>query len=450
MKDLSIHTLEEERRVAMRDLEQLLVAPEAENRDLNREEVAAFTRLRDRIDGLDERIERLAGQQRRAAAAAAAADRFGGTARRSNVTVGAEPATYSPDPAGPSFFADLVAAQRHADPSAQQRLARHAAETGVETRDVGTGAFAGLVPPAYLTELFAPLARAGAPTRELVTRLALPDQGMTVEISRITTGTAVAAQATENSAVAETDADDTLLTVPVRTIAGQQDVSLQAIERGAGIDEVIFSDLAAAFFAELDRQMLVADGTSGTHLGILAVSGIETVTYTDATPTLGELWAKLADAVQRVQSLRYAGPSAIVMHPRRWAWMSAALDTTGRPIVAPSQVAGPQNAAGVADGAGYGERVGALLMGLPVVTDANVPTTLGGASNEDVILVGRFADAVLWEDQRFGPARLRFDGPGAGNLTAKLVCVGFSAFAAGRWPKSFATVGGTGLVAPSF
>jgi hypothetical protein len=38
--------------------------------------------------------------------------------------------------------------------------------------------------------------------------------------------------------VSETDADDTLLTVDVRTIAGQQDLSRQAIERGTGIDTI--------------------------------------------------------------------------------------------------------------------------------------------------------------------------------------------------------------------
>jgi hypothetical protein len=38
---------------------------------------------------------------------------------------------------------------------------------------------------------------------------------MTVNISRLTTGTAVASQATENAAVQDTDADETLLSVPV-------------------------------------------------------------------------------------------------------------------------------------------------------------------------------------------------------------------------------------------
>ena len=62
----------------------------------------------------------------------------------------------------------------------------------------------------------------------------------------MTTGTSTAVQVTQNDAVSETDADDTLLTINVRTIAGQQDISKQAIERGTGIDSFIVADLIRA------------------------------------------------------------------------------------------------------------------------------------------------------------------------------------------------------------
>jgi hypothetical protein len=61
---------------------------------------------------------------------------------------------------------------------------------------------------------------------------------MTVIISRIMTGTSAASQASENAAVSETNADDTLLSPPVVTIAGQQTVSRQAVERGELVEEV--------------------------------------------------------------------------------------------------------------------------------------------------------------------------------------------------------------------
>ena len=68
-----------------------------------------------------------------------------------------------------------------------------------------------------------------------MTKLPLPSQGMTVNISRITTATSVALQASENTAVSNTDIDDTILTENVQTAAGQQTLSRQALDRGTGI-----------------------------------------------------------------------------------------------------------------------------------------------------------------------------------------------------------------------
>src|SRR5207249_4533511 len=85
------------------------------------------------------------------------------------------------------------------------------------------------------------------------------------------------------------------------------DISRQLFERGAGVDEVIFRDLARAYATELDNQCINADGTSGTHLGIRSTAGIIAVTYTDATPTLAETYPKIADAIQQMQTGIYAG-----------------------------------------------------------------------------------------------------------------------------------------------
>jgi HK97 family phage major capsid protein len=364
------------------------------------------------------------------------------------VRVGSEPATYQPGGEA-SFFTDVVRARRFDDPRAQERLARHAQETALtETRDIGTGAVVGLVPPQYLIEQYAAKQRAMRPFADRVTRLPLPETGMSVEISRITTGSAVAAQSSENSAVQETDIDDTLLTVPVVTVAGMQDVSYQALERGVLVDEIVFADLVAAYQTELDRQTLVGTGASGQHLGATAVSGIASISYTDSTPTVAGLWPKLADAVNRVQSNRFAGPSTIFMHPRRWSWFLAQLDSDSRPVI-PPVAGGPNNAGGVSSTVGYGEAVG-ILMGLPVVTDANIPTNLGASTNEDLIIVCKVDDHVLWEDPSNAPAQVRLDQPLGNQLTGRLVVWGYSAFTGGRYPSSTATVGGTGLATPSF
>ncbi|MGH3040385.1 MAG: phage major capsid protein, partial [Gaiellaceae bacterium] len=225
-----------------------------------------------------------------------------------SVRVGREASTYRPDVREHSFFRDAWAMRERLERNSREMAdALRGRFPGQEFRDVGTSAFAGLVVPQYLVDLVAPIARAGSPlVNALVTKMPLPESGLTVNISRITTGTGVAAQATENAAVQETDADDTLLTVDVRTYAGMQDVSRQAIERGTSVDEVIYRDLVRAYFTTLDSAIINGAGSSGTHLGIRSTSSIISVAYTDASPTVPELYPKLADAIQQINATLFS------------------------------------------------------------------------------------------------------------------------------------------------
>ncbi len=350
---------------------------------------------------------------------------------------------------GVSFVADVVNAQLRGDLDAAQRLQRHMAEEraeGVELRDVGTGAFTGLTVPQYLTDLVAPPKRAMRPVADLARKLALPADGMTVNISRITTGTATAVQATENAGVQETDADDTLLTVDVRTIAGQQDISVQALQRSVGADAVIIADLQNAYHTVLDSQIINNDGTSGTHKGIRGTSGIVSVTYTDGTPTAAEAYPKLFDLISQIQSGVFGGATHLVMAPRRWNWFASQVGTSF-PFLQPNNVSSV-NVGGEISSNTYGGVVG-VLAGLPVVLDGNIPTNLGAGTNEDIILGVSADELFLWE-QPGSPLLIRAEQTAAGNLTVKLVVYGFSAFTAGRYPLAHGTIGGTGLVTPTF
>jgi HK97 family phage major capsid protein len=344
-----------------------------------------------------------------------------------------------------SFIADAWSS-RQGDYKAQERLNKH---QDFEARDVGTGAFTGLVVPQYLVDEYAPIARAGSAFYNAVPKKDLPAYGNKIEISRITTGSAAAEQASENSAVQETNMDDTLLTVNVDTIAGQQDVSRQALERGGqpgfSMENIIFQDLVAAYFGKLDELMIEGSGSSGQPLGIRNVSGQNTVTYTDGTPTVGEAFPKLADAVQKVNANRFAPATAILMHPRRWGFFTAGVDGNSRPLVLPAGN-NPDNAVGVGDAAAYGNVVGNLL-GLPVITDANITTTDGGGNDQDQIYVVKADDHILFEDNLF---QLKFEETNAGSLTTKMVVYGYVAFASGRYPTGITKIQGTGLITPSF
>ena len=179
-----------------------------------------------------------------------------------------EPLTYAEENRSVSFFQDLYNSQYNGDIDASDRIRRHRQEMAVEHRDGSTANYAGLVVPQYLTQLAAELSRAGRPFADQCTSLPLPDSGMSINISRVTTGSSAAMQASENAAVSETDIDDTLLTADVRTIASGQQVSRQAVERGTGIDALIAADMMGAVGTVLEDQVLIGSGSSGIMLGL--------------------------------------------------------------------------------------------------------------------------------------------------------------------------------------
>ena len=416
-----------------------------EARDLTTTEDENLKALREDAEKLDTRCAELRDIQLRNAEAAKLRAEVTSTPEEADkateVRVKDEPLTYSTH-GSHSFLRDVYLSQHRQDPSAGARISRHSAEMEVEHRDVGTGAFAGLVVPQYLTDEAAALVRAGRVTANLCNRLPIGSDGMTMNISRVTTGSATAVQATENSAVQETNMDDTLLTVNVRTIAGQQDVSRQAVERGTGVDSLIMNDLAAAYAANLDTQVINGSGSSGQHLGILNTTGIGSQTYTAATATIAGLWPKLIATIGDIGANRYLPCDALIFAPRRWSWIIAQLDGNSRPLVLPA-ASGPTNAMGVGDAAGV-EAVGQIA-GVPCFVDGNMPTNLGAGTDEDAIIAVRRADQLLWEQGNGSPALLRMEQTAGGNLTVKMVVYAYTAFTAGRYPTAVSVLSGTGL-----
>lgn len=413
-----------------------------EDRDITEVEAANVGALAKEIEKLDERIAQVTDIETRKAEAADMARRVEGdkseTRSAGGWKVTREERTYNPE-SDHSFVRDAFAAQVLGDFDAQQRIARHQQEEKIEKRDVGTAAFAGLVVPQYLTDLAAPFARAGRPLADVARKHSLPANGMTLSISKVTTGTAVALQ-TEGSAVQETNIDDTKLDIDVKTIAGQQNVSRQALERGTGIDALVMADLVSAYHTKLDAELV----------NEVKVGNGNTVTYTDGSPTVSELYPKILDAVQQIQTSFFGGPNVIVMHPRRLAWILAATDQQGRPLAVPTPN-GPMNAISVgAGGVVYGNS-GYSIAGFPVITDANVPTDLdAGGTAFDPIYIGNTQELHLWEQAGGSPFMLRFEDVKSAELEVKMVVYGYSAYTVRRYPKAWAEIIGTGLAAPTF
>lgn len=365
------------------------------------------------------------------------------------VRVGKEERTYHRGTAGKGggFIRDVLKQYLYRDLEAEQRLIRHMQEERVERgqylqRAVGTGAFAGLTVPQYLTEMYAPATAALRPYADICNQHDLPDSGMTVNISRITTASGVALQATENTAVQNTDMDDTLLTENVQTAAGQQTISRQAIDRGTGVEEIVMDDLFRRYATALDSTLLNQATTGLTNIATATA-------YTDATPTGPEAYPKILGAAAGVEAalLGFASPDVAVMHSRRWYWLQSQLTTSwpmfGQPGVSP-QTAGTN----FAERYGRGFR-GVLPNGLAVVVDNNVATNFGAGTNEDEIYIVPSDEAHLWEDPN-APVFIRAEQPAAASLGVLLVLYGYFAYSFRRFTNGFGKINGTGLITPAF
>ena len=430
-------SLIEKRDAALAKAEAIVEAAQAEARELTPEQDAEIAASLDEVRSLDEQIATHSELEKRSAEAAELRKENKFDSVVAPAVVKSEARTYSPNSEA-SFVADAYAAQFNNDFAAKDRLARHMNEEKIERRDVTSANFAGLVVPQFLTDLAAPFARAGRPTADIARKHQLPDAGLVISISKVTTGSSVAEQ-TEGAAVSETNMDDTKLDISVKTFAGQQNVSRQALERGTGIDSLVMADLVSAYHTSLDAAVVAeAYGSAGTQ-----------VTYTDASPTVAELYPKILDAVQQIQTSFFGGPNVLVMHPRRLAYILAAVDSTNRPLAVPT-AQGPQNAFAAGSGSVVYGNSGYTIAGLPVVTDANVPTNIGVGTNEDVILVGNTQELHLWEQGAGEPMMLRFEQPKGAELDVQMIVYGYAAFTANRYPKAWAYLTGTGLVTPTF
>lgn len=401
---------------------------------------------------LDERIGALVTSEERSAAAATLAVSIAGAAltevvdgktqTRGQAVITAEPKPYVTGD-GNSWMRDLIL--RHEVPGAVERLERQE-RAAVEVRASTTATFNGLVPPQFLIDLFARTLRAGRVTPDLVAQRPMPPVGMSAIFTRSTAGTTSAIQTAQNVNPADTDMTTVDVTVPIATVQAASLISRQTMERGGlSIDNEVMIDMAADVARQIGTQALFGTGAAGQVLGIENTAGIIAVAVTNVAVTgAAGLLLSIANALQQINTQRFAPGTHVVMHPRRWGGLTIALDTTGRPIV---QVDGPGfNAVGSGEVAATQTRVGTIL-GVPVYTDPNIRTNLGVGTNEDSVIVMKADDVILWggNDMR----QFSFEQP-LGPASIRLAVYGNFTFSAARYPVGVARLSGAGLVPPTF
>lgn len=452
MSNAFLASLREKRESKTALIQSTLDRAAEEARDLSEVELANVEALNLEVKKLDERIEQMSDieiRNQKAAELAAKVDVNADTkkeVRAGGFSVTKEELTYS-ERSDHDFLTDALKAQFKTDGDAQERITRHQREMAIEKRAVSTSSFAGLVVPQYLVDLYAPLARAGRPFADAARKHNLPAQGMSVVISKISTGTTTAYQTTQNTAAVSQDMADTTLTVNVNTIAGQQSVSKQALLRGYNIEGIVLGDLIRDYHTKLDDSLLNGSGSNGQPLGLVNMTTGILITYTATTGTVAGLYPKVADAIQSIQSNIYTNPNAILMHPRRLGFLLAALDSQNRPLVVPTAY-NPVNAIGTGNGTPTYGNSGYSMLGLPIITDANIATNKGASTNQDTIFVVDLNECHLWEEAA-APTYVTFEEPN-GKVAINIVLFGMSAFTADRYGKAIAQINGTGLASPSF
>jgi HK97 family phage major capsid protein len=201
----------------------------------------------------------------------------------------------------------------------------------------------------------------------------------------------------------------------------------------------LISDLAKRLATLEEVAFLNGSGTDQPK-GILQTSGVNSQT-TETSTTIPVLLDMIVTGITDIQTNYQGNPSHIVMHPRTWARIVKARETTS-----------PSTYLIGAGATAFGRRgsdalPGGELFGLPVVLTKNMPTNLttAGAStgNQSRVIVGNFEEALILDRQGItvdqSPHVLFTQNQTVFRAEER---VGFTA---ARYPKAFSVIGGTCL-----
>lgn len=330
-----------------------------------------------------------------------------------------------------SFYADVRRAQKG---DAEARKAIYEAAGGEERHKAmveGTDSAGGYLVAPQVSDELVRLKYYRTPLRNLFSTLNVTSD--TLQIAQQTGG--LTAAWTDELAT-KTAADFTFgqISVSVFTAAGLAVVSNQLLQdANPSIDGLINSDLARRL-ATLEEVAFINGSGTGQPRGILNTSGVNSVTYTDATPTAGETLDYIVDAIAKTQDEGKTEPTDIVLHPKIWTRLIKSRESDGHyTIEASYNSRSPQSSLPVR-----------TLFGLPVTLSYNVPTNLGAGTNESRIIVGDFKQGLILDRQGV----VIDDSSHVYFTTNQTVFRGESrvGFTAGRDPKAFTVIGGTGLI----
>jgi HK97 family phage major capsid protein len=322
-----------------------------------------------------------------------------------------------------SFVGDQYRATKLGDTAAAERIAKHAnaLRDDVHLRDVlGAGAStfgAGLVPPVWLAEQFAPVLhrklRVASQLRQV------PWAGPFPWSIPIAGTVALTSSITEGVNSTETDPGYSILTVTPGTIMGYSEVSRQMLEASnPAVDSVIWGDLTGDFLDRCETTVITA---------LENQASVNLATVSDNTVATG-MRNVVLDGIAAVSDNSGGDADVFVSKNSKWVSYLKLTDTTNRPLINAMRY-NPQNVVGIQQpGQQFRSPIQGDLESLAVVTSPTVGTMRGFIINSQELLY-----------QNSPPMQFSFEQP-AGPALIRVGVWGYVAVVTGRRPKAITKI----------
>jgi HK97 family phage major capsid protein len=305
-----------------------------------------------------------------------------------------------------SFLGDQFRSKYMSDNAAQDRLTRHsnALKDNQHLRDVlGAGATtfgAGLVPPVWLAEQFAPILHRRLRLAAMLRQV--PWAGPFAWSIPVANTVAKTSSVAEGVNTTETDPSYSVLTVTPKAIMGYSEVSRQMLEASnPAVDSIIWGDLIGDFYDNCELETISA---------LNAQSGVNAVTVSAGTATTTDILNQrsgLLDGIAAISDNNAGDADIWVGRTSRWTTYLKFQDANGRPIILAQQYA-PQNVIGRGDlTQAYANPVQGNLENLLAVTSPTVAASTGFILNSQEHLFSVSPPMQFSFEQPAGPALIR-------------------------------------------
>jgi HK97 family phage major capsid protein len=368
-----------------------------EKRDLTDDELKSVREQGEQARKLADEITDLTEIETRAAAVAGLASSVDEGTERTRAggatTQDRDPGHYRSEVDGGtrSFFADLMRAKED-DSEARTRLTEH--QRALSSSSAGTG----ILPPKWLSQEYAAIARQTRRVAAAVRQIGLGNDPRPITLPKQTAGDTVATQASENTTTTWTDAFNTGVdTMTPSTVVGGQKVSRQLLDASTpAIDQLIYGDLIAAYNSKVEALVVATMVTAaGTAVKAYATESAYTTAVTGTTAGV-PFMKDLRGVITAVRNARKLPADIVVASVSRYGTWLDITDAQGRPLI-PVAEYGTVNALG----AGTPNTDGRVL-GLDILASDGI------TQYPESILVARSQDTILFESNTL---RFRYEEP---------------------------------------